>query len=47
VTEVSTEDQLMTALQTELELVDGDPSVETTLLIHPKVLQDFDDYSSF
>jgi len=37
----------MTALQTELELLDGDPSVETTLLIHPKVLQDFDDYNLF
>ena len=47
VTEAETDDQLMTALQAELELLDRDSSVETTLLIHPKVLQDFDDYNQF
>ncbi len=47
VTEAATDDQLMTALQVELELLDRDTSVETTLLIHPKVLQDFDDYNQF
>jgi len=47
VTEATTEDQLMAALQAELELLDRDPSVETTLLIHPTVLQDFDDYNQF
>jgi len=47
VTEAATDDQLMTALQAELELLDRDSSVETTLLIHPKVLQDFDDYNQF
>lgn len=47
VTEAITDDELMTALQAELEFLDSDPSVETTLLIHPKVLQDFDDYNQF
>ncbi len=47
VTEATTDDQLMTALQAELEWLDKDSSVETTLLIHPKVLQDFDDYNQF
>jgi hypothetical protein len=36
-----TEEQLLTALQVELELLNTDPSVETTLLIHSGVLQDF------
>jgi hypothetical protein len=35
------------ALQAELELLNTDPSVETTLLIHPGVLQDFYDYNRF
>ncbi|MFT4729560.1 MAG: hypothetical protein ACI9UN_004078 [Granulosicoccus sp.] len=43
----TTEEQLLMALQTELELLNADPSVETTLLIHPAVLQDFDDYNLF
>ncbi|MCH9638726.1 MAG: DUF1415 domain-containing protein [Betaproteobacteria bacterium] len=47
VTDATTEDQLMAAIQAELELLDRDPSVGTTLLIHPKVLQDFDDYNQF
>ena len=47
VTEAITDDELMTALQAELEFLDSDPSIETTLLIHPKVLQDFDDYNQF
>ena len=47
VTEATTDDELMVALQAELEFLDSDPSVETTLLIHPKVLQDFDDYNQF
>ena len=42
-----TEEQLLMALQTELELLDADPSVETTLLVHPGVLQDFYDYNRF
>jgi hypothetical protein len=42
-----TEEQLLTALQVELELLNTDPSVETTLLIHSDVLQDFYDYNRF
>ncbi len=34
-------------MQTELELLNADPSVETTLLIHPAVLQDFYDFNDF
>lgn len=47
VTNAATDDELMTAVQAELELLDRDASIETTLLIHPKVLQDFDDYNQF
>jgi len=42
-----TEEQLLMALQAELELLNSDPSVETTLLIHPGVLQGFYDYNRF
>jgi hypothetical protein len=42
-----TEEQLLIALQTELELLNTDTSVETTLLIHSRVLQDFFDYNRF
>ena len=35
VTDALTEEQLLTALQVELELLNNDPSIETTLLIHP------------
>ena len=42
-----TEEQLLIALQTELERLNTDPSIETTLLIHPGVLQQFDDYNRF
>jgi len=34
-------------LQAELEWLDTHPAIETTLLIHPQVLQDFDDYNQF
>ncbi len=47
VTKAINDDELMAALQAELELLDSDPCVETTLLIHPEVLQDFDDYNQF
>ncbi len=47
VTEASTEDELLQALQAELELLEADPSVETTLLIHPAVLGNFLDYNQF
>jgi hypothetical protein len=47
VTEAATEEQLLAALATELALLNDDASVETTLLIHPDVLQDFFDYNQF
>ena len=46
-TAAQTEEELLTALQAELELLDSDTSIETTLLIHAKVLQDFYDYNQF
>lgn len=45
--EATTEEQLLVALEAELELLNDDPSIETTLLIHAKVLQDFSDYNQF
>ncbi len=47
VTKAATEEQLLLALQSELELLDGNPAIETTLLIHPLVLLDFFDYNQF
>jgi hypothetical protein len=46
-TAARTEDELLAALQTELELLGTNTSIETTLLIHPQVLQDFHDYIQF
>ena len=43
----TTPEQLLLALQTELELLNTDPSIETTLLIHAQVLQDFYDFNDF
>ena len=47
VTDAKNEVQLLTALENELALLERDASVETTLLAHPDVLQDFDDYNQF
>lgn len=47
VTDAVNEDQLIRAIQAELELLNSDPSIETTLLIHPGVLQEFSDYNQF
>ena len=47
VSPASTEAQLLASLQTELERLEAHPAVETTLLIHPEVLQDFDRYNQF
>jgi hypothetical protein len=47
VTQATTEVLLLKALQAELELLSSDPSIETTLLIHPDVLQDFYHYNQF
>ncbi len=46
-TAATTAEQLLQVLQTELELLNAAPSVETTLLIHPAVLQDFYDFNDF
>ena len=47
VTAASSEIQLLAALQTELELLNNDSSIATTLLIHPNLLQDFYHYNQF
>lgn len=47
VSEAETEEQLLVDLQAELELLNNEEAVETTLLIHPGVLQDFFDYNQF
>lgn len=47
VTPATTEAQLLKSLQAELERLDTHPDTETTLLIHPRVLQDFSDYNQF
>lgn len=47
VTEAVTEEQLLVALQAELHLLNNDVSIETILLIHPQVLQDFYHYNQF
>ena len=47
VTEATTEEQLLVDLQAELELLNRDDAVETTLLIHPRVLKEFYDYNQF
>jgi uncharacterized protein len=47
VTSSTTETELLASLQAELEWLDTHPAIETTLLIHPRVLQDFDDYNQF
>lgn len=47
VTDSDSEEQLMLALQGEIELLESDSSIETTLLVHPDVLTDFADYNQF
>jgi len=47
VTEAKTEDELVQALHAELQLLEDQPDVETTLLIHPGVLQNFYAYNEF
>jgi uncharacterized protein len=47
VSKADSEQALLADLVGELELLNGDPSVETTLLIHPQVLQDFYQYNDF
>lgn len=47
VTDARSEEQLLIALEAEVRLLEGDTSVETSLLIHPNLLQDFGDYNQF
>jgi len=47
VTNAATEVQLLQALEAELELLSKNVTIETTLLIHPQVLADFEDYNQF
>ena len=47
VTQATSEAELLAALQSELLLLAQQPAIETTLLIHPKVMINFDDYNQF
>jgi hypothetical protein len=47
VSDASTEEQLLADLQQELSHLQEDNEIETTLLIHPHVLQEFDNYNQF
>ena len=47
VSEADTEEGLLQALAQELDLLAADGTIETTILIHPSVLQDFADYNQF
>lgn len=47
VTQADTVELLLHQLVAELELLDKNPDIETTLLIHPQVLTDFHDYNQF
>ena len=38
-------EQLLVSLLEELQILESDSEVETTLLVHPNVLQDFDDFN--
>ena len=47
VTDAENEDDLLKALHAELQRLEDEPDIETTLLIHPGVLQDFEAYNEF
>src|SRR6056297_751823 len=47
VSEAKTEDELLQALHSELQRLEDEPEIETTLLIHPGVLQAFAPYNEF
>ncbi|WBU40272.1 MULTISPECIES: DUF1415 domain-containing protein [Marinobacter] len=47
VTEAKNDDDLLQALHAELQRLGDEPEIETTLLIHPGVLQDFYAYNEF
>ena len=46
-TEADNQEALLLVLHDELERLTQQPDIETTLLIHPQVLQDFYDYNDF
>ncbi|MDA0272674.1 MAG: DUF1415 domain-containing protein [Proteobacteria bacterium] len=46
-TDAGSEPQLLNALADEIRLLNQNLTIETTLLIHPEVLQDFTDYNQF
>lgn len=43
----TTEQQLLFDLAEQLQVLSDNPDLATTLLVHPKVLQDFTDYNQF
>lgn len=47
VAEANTEEDLLKALAQELNLLAADDAIETTMLIHPSVLRNFEDYNQF
>lgn len=47
VSEVTAQDQLLMDLKMELELLNANTDIETTLFIHPNILHDFYDYNDF
>lgn len=47
VVDSSSVEELLRSLQSELVLLDKDPAIETTLLIHPQALNNFFDYNDF
>ena len=47
VSAATNEEILLSELEAELERLDRDTSIETTLIIHPQVLADFFDYQQF
>jgi len=47
VTDAETEELLLMDLKAELESIQSNDKIETTLLIHPKILTDFYEYNQF
>jgi uncharacterized protein len=47
VSDAESEEQLLMDLHSELNMLNADDGIETTLLIHPAVLQNFSDYNQF
>ena len=47
VSNAETEDELVQAVHEELQRLSDEPEIETTLLVHPQVLQDFSAYNEF